>query len=1052
MAVEEIQKIINKSSNRQSNAEALLVELINCPHVERIRYTDSQTFFHLLVNKKKDVVLEFILKNGTFNHIALIPDERESSILCYAIMQDDVCLKTLNLILTYLPDLINRIDLQGNTALHLAIMHRKIEAIKALRKTEQVDVDLPNQNGDTPATLAGNDPELIRAMMHNNLSTETPPQAVSNKKRPNSNRTSTRAVPLRSTFWKERSKSIRSTTFLVSPEHLTTSLSPLAASSADVFAKTKSPHRLRSSSHEAFENSAITKDPIKIQQGLFKRENYKNYPESLFLMLLDVAKDGIIQAEDLSLVNKFIEICLCYPFLSTNETLKNTLFSKPANFHVLSYILKQLQTVQPLMAQQLDEYQNRIKFMTWNFEEQMNKSSSSFASSSSDIIAPTSPDLIQSLWITIVGRQEHTIDNNGEKNKSVIYDFNYEMATQRIVGLNTIYPFEQIIEQINLLFPTLNNCQRLNANYLVWQMIIHDPTSLETKKDWIKKFKRVNKKSHDGLGKAGTFFNEKLFDLEEFVLQRAPLIRNVLLFQKWLHEAQFVEGKKDLDSVISSALRKKTGQRDREVSIICDELINITLSLFQRVTLRELGVGCYDNKEITPNIVAYTEFKNKLISYMVNKILNEPEGKQTNAIKFMLELAQHLYKPRATNQLDLNSLSLIVGVLNINGISRLKEVFAALSTSEKELLAKINKLVRDNNGNNVLPEFGSYQTQITRNKETTCSFLNREEIDRAEIQGKILGQFHLIQSLIQSQFVCFRTNMNNFIAQFNAPSESILDLKSFRLRRRPTDVVNLTDSELSPIQLLAKINTELLENGIIPYLQNERKDYPPDQFAIVLVNWFIRQWDVVLHEDPVSIVEFALQMNNAIQRLNIIGEGGGLYALPIIKPIIRWREQCKLSFAKEYHPVSSDAGHIPLFILRTLSKEFLTYGIIPREKPEQENTAIILLDWFELHFNNAINSESEYLEELIKELDLSLHLLNNISKLRKYPSNNPLIQAGKIKEFVERAGVKSPRLNILEARQQHFFSTALQLPSSAFDYCTDTSSSSDYLESINPPS
>ena len=679
MYVEKMRRLVEDGADTLNNAKKLLRLFSSYTHKEHIRFDGDQTLFHLLVKNKKPVLLEALLKTNCYQHIASVADKELHTILHYVVRQEEegFCQQTLDVILKYLPDLMNHIDHEGNTALHLALLHKKIPAIKALVRSHLADTSIPNHEGRTASKLAEHDPELLKAMVY--IALPCPDLSFSvGKKTLGSGRNSARKY----TITRERSVTGHSVTF---PSAASSSSNPMALSSssvvsfsADLPSKARStPARGRSYSDSSPKERALI-DPIKIEQGVFNKECYKGYPENLFIMLLNVAKEGVLQKHDLLIAAKFIEICTHYPLSSDNQALQDNLFSNPANQQLLRFVLDQLLLYEPSMQKQLEEYQAHIQFRSSQFKLLLeeNKTSSEAIPTSDQNVEGSA--LSRELWTII------TSESDSDANIDP-----FQIATWRIIGLSARYPFQLIIKALIKTFPKLNQHQRLDVNYFVWQMMIHNPSSIDTHREVLKKFRRANNR---GLGETGTLLNNALIDLHHVISARAPIMRNIHLFQNWSQAPQFQNERRSFDALINAALAKKAGKRNEEIRLICDELLGNTLSLYQRMTPRDLG-----DPECSANIAQQKEFKNKLTTYLVNKIFEQPTGKQTNVIQLILEIAEPLCSLGTKELQDLHSLKILVGVLNKRSVSRLKQSFAELSPAEKKTFKKIVALTSDKN-------------------------------------------------------------------------------------------------------------------------------------------------------------------------------------------------------------------------------------------------------------------------------------------------------------------------------------------------------------------
>ncbi|WP_454784552.1 RasGEF domain-containing protein [Legionella sp. WA2024007413] len=828
MKAKKILNLISKEDDQELLFKKLDSWFSKKPQLIEKTYIFERNIFHLLVLKNKAKVLDKLLSDEHRKEVAQKSDRLGNTILHLAVRDGEGNQDVLNIVLKHFPEMVNSQNSNKNTPFHDAVLFNQLWAVQIFLNHKQTKRSIKNGDMKTAPELAVENPALRQAILNIDLSKI---QLLDLRKRPSSADSSSldsfhESFPLMSS----RSASSDS---LASPESYDSS-SPLYKLQEI---------NLRTLNFELMEEQGSTE-----VFASKPAEPYSLTPYFKDLLAAHQTKDSSYQ-ELFEQVSKL----LCKYHLS--DALDLTEFSADT---VQEVLLNLLSSSHLAVNTRYKQIQNRNYKLFKDFSSLL-LSHNLMLPEEKEIEVSEEESLINSLNLLTACKET----------PESIREFDFERIAHRTLGLLSVYDLVPILINLRRLYKDLDYHQKLVANYVVWQLFSYQCIEgLRSNSSFflqMKFFLKSNVDEEIGLGLLGFHINslfEGLIECNSDVFKDPALI-NYQIITNWLTECHISQN--SFDQLVNRALDFKKGEREYELKLIAQEMRLFTISFYQKVLIKEFGSDWtkaeYENN--VPHIKQVTQFFNRLSSYFVKKILSQPHDNIKNALQFMLELAHELCLLDGEKYPDLNNLILICSVLNNSNIIRLSHSFELLSSKERRTLAELEQIVSKEANSKwmrevyrlyrtTLPFLGMILTDVTFARDG-----NPYPLGQFETVGAILMRILELKTLLNNKYSSNITDLIVFINNNPEASEDDLYLASLRIQPRKTDVINLDDSSEDCQSILEELNTNFLNDNLIPSVLFKGQLHPPIQLANRLISYFSTR---------------IKSMGKAVKELNEVGE------------------------------------------------------------------------------------------------------------------------------------------------------------------------------------
>lgn len=479
--------------------------------------------------------------------------------------------------------------------------------------------------------------------------------------------------------------------------------------------------------------------------------------------------------------------------------------------------------------------------------------------------------VLETVWLLTACQ----IDFNSERT------FNFDVIAARCLGLLLSHSYLELLVCIRRLYPDFDTAQKLVANFIVLQLLIHHVNDkilpFPTLTLQLRFIRDLNAHEDHGLPETiAESINDRLDKALELNMSfsKLPLFRNFHLLNRAIGQPDFVQMSQSFDELVNNALQTRSKKRRaHQISLIAGELKMLTIYLYQHVSIDEYANNGWskENKaELAPHVCQLTNMINKLNLYFAEKILTQPKDNVKNVLRFISELTEAICPLEGERYPDLNSTVLLSSVLDRICVSRLKPIFDTLKEREKKIFEELEIVVstRKNaeymrkiysNRRTALPFSGNLVKQITfaqegndgnrHNDENNDSIGNEQILNRAEASGAVLRTLMEVKLLINFTRVHFHTNLPVFITQYQEPSEELLDCLSYRLLPNKSHVINLDTATNGLASIFDDLQSNYLSKKILPGIIFERKLYPYDQLATKLIHYVAAQLTTLTSEE-----------------------------------------------------------------------------------------------------------------------------------------------------------------------------------------------------------
>ncbi|MDR3502527.1 MAG: RasGEF domain-containing protein [Legionella sp.] len=740
-----IKNLITSNENEKNIAKTLIKWFNQDPSLLDITYLLDQNVFHLLIRKNKFQVLEKLLENEAWRPKATHCDRGGHTVLHYAAKCDASCIRVLELLMGYFPELLNEADNSGNTPLHTAVLNNQSWAVQVLVKNPQVNRSLTNLKGESPMKLAVDNNELNQALFCLELASIE--QLDLRYRSPNS---STKEM-----LWKEF---------------------PLLSRGQSEIASSSSMLRVP--------NTGIIQDSsVILKENKNHHENQGISTEQLISLVQDLIsayKINSNSSEAIQLQEQFNQFCVHHSLENIINFDKADLDTKqvrmilsraisflyPAAHKRYSLVQHEFNSLLKLFAHLL--VNNRVLVETPPLGEL-----------NSSIEKHHNKMLLKTLWLLIAGQE---MPNS-------VREFDFGILSHRILGLLNAYSPIEILIGLRLIYPDCDIAQKSIANFLILQLLFYHVTAQICPSSLLGMHLRflcnLNKNPKSELGEIGKQFNEyleKAFQLSS-MMSSQPLLHNFHLIKQQVNHLELIKTNNSFDDLINQALVLPPKKRVEQVALIAHELRTLTMAFYQRVSLAEFRDECWvkeKRQQSAPSITEVTEQFNKLSAYFSEKILTQSAENLQNALLFFIELAQRLCPLDSERYPDLNHLVMLSSVFNNLGVSRLTNAFNTLPSIERGIIDEVNHVVSNKRNFKFMRDiYNAYRTTLPflgyiLTETTFANGGNDNELARTEMVGAVLKKLMEIKIQINFEQVTYSTTLPLFLENYTPPDEEFL--------------------------------------------------------------------------------------------------------------------------------------------------------------------------------------------------------------------------------------------------------------------------------------
>jgi hypothetical protein len=788
-------KIIKKLNKWIQRAPSLLDEQYNC----------NETIFHLLVSANKHQIIKELLQETIWRNKALTLDDHKNSLLHYALQNENTHSKTLLMLITSLPELLNQANLLGNTPLHEAIITNKLAVIELLINHGAVDCLTTNAKGQNAYDLAGENQEFQKALRQIPLSL-------------------IQSLDLRYKKYHSLKDQIQAQLPLLS--------SPIATRSKHL----PSIQILQNNASEKYYDLGDSKSfniqnkVISVQEiiPLLKKlaHVYKKDPDSLVCQ---------------NLQKQFISMCEQYCLDDAFTQHPKELASKGIK-EVLSITLNALNpTVEGLNAQRQDRSFNLLKIFIYMLKNQ------DFLLDAKPIDMPAQDfednkqkEFLSNLWL--VTACQETMESSRQ------------MQMQRIanqtLGLLCTYSAVDVLEGLQYLYPQFDKAQKAVANLVALQLLFyhaHNQIKLEPELyEHLQGLCRLNVDAEIGLDTLGEQVNkylERACRLSSLMTDH-PVLRNFYLINQLINNNQYSKNNSSFDILVDQALSVPRKHRTELVLQIAQELKLFTIATYQKIAIHDFLPK--KNKESPSSSTRNaTDIFNKLSDYFIEKILNQPKANVPNTLQFLIELATALCSLDQEEYPDLNNLMMLSGTLNDANISKLL-MDTPLSDEDEAIFNEMMALTGGKQNfklmrkvcttyQSTLPYIGLFYTDVLFVVDGNSAFPS------LEILGLVLRNIMEIKLLLNIAQISHQTNLPNLIAEYKIPSREELDDAFLRQNPRPTDILDLDTPETEFNTTLELLKDTYLAHNLLPSVLYKKQSHEHTALVSLLNSAFFRK-------------------------------------------------------------------------------------------------------------------------------------------------------------------------------------------------------------------
>lgn len=606
-------------------------------------------------------------------------------------------------------------------------------------------------------------------------------------------------------------------------------------------------------------------------------------------------------------MQQFIHHCTIQDLSEEKEELEKKIFSSPNNIYLLRDILLNLYSC---ILEQEKHLSEKINELTQAFEESFPPLQAENEENNDSRAENLSEYLHELVSWQVTDTEEYEI-----KRKTFL---------QQIRGLQGFNSSVKIVSVLRQMFDSFSPQQKNNANFIIWYLLTTNIENFSQFAYQLSLFKNFQMPK----------INDKFQELQDLVNahNNSILLKNYL-FIKTLNDAPFFQEKKySFDRLVNTALQKKSTERQEELTVLSQELKNLSILFYQHVKLGEfIGENWRkENKnEVSPTIVRQTEYFNRLQDYFVCKILHLPHDSLANAIRFLIQLADNVCP--ANNQAqypDQNTLMLITSVLNDARIARLSTHLNKLTETEQQQLEALNERVNRKNMREMLNEsrttlafLGLIQSDFTFAGE------NQDYSSRSEVLSKPVECILSVKQNTKEFLVFSNSDLPEFIASYTMSDDTVLLAKSYKIQPKKFDITNIS-LEL----FIETMESEYFPCGILPCFTQGNKPLKLKAVISCLLAVFSKEIvKDVYHQRFFNTVLEILKINAAynkesIEIVNIINQ-----ILKTLQKVFEKKAENHTLSYRFYRSIRNDLlymiENIQLITEKTISPVYILYNL-----------------------------------------------------------------------------------------------------------------------------
>ncbi|EHL32424.1 ankyrin repeat domain-containing protein [Legionella drancourtii] len=599
MSKEKIVKLISSPTADQNTMAIKLAKWIEKdPSLLNLTFVRDKSILHLLVSANKPQVLNKLLQHPVWCAKALVGDKSGCTILHYAARHPEDLAMLLEILLQYVPTLLNIPNKKGNTPLHAAVLANQLWAVKALVKNKSIDRSLKNLEGKTAMSLAGMNNALKQALLHLELPAKQSPDLRLQPYSQSPDASLRKVFPFLSSG-SESNDAISALSTLGSSHSFTT----YATSSSGSYIASEAEEE-----NEQEDSIYLAKMSRQLQELI---TSYKVEGHSPTYSLLQA---------------QFNSSCELYA-LSDDFELKEITSDIAAAQAVIS---QTLDVLHPLVTESHKQIQHKMQSLLQMFTYLL-AHNNLMADAEPRGALPTKPrpkadplkemPLDEILWL-LTACQE-CINSKRE--------FDESRLKNRVLSLLCAHQFVEILICLRMLYPALDHDQKTIANLIIVHLLFQHANDRIKLSPVINTHLRfIYKLNADKLGTLGEQINELLQQALEFasLLNKQPLLRNFYLLNQEISKIDHTKHNSSFDALVEQALSLSRTNRTQHVLLIAHELHMLTLSFYQHVSIHEFNKNNWleqNRDERSPQIVAFTHCFNKLSAYFIKKYWLNPQ-------------------------------------------------------------------------------------------------------------------------------------------------------------------------------------------------------------------------------------------------------------------------------------------------------------------------------------------------------------------------------------------------------------------------------------------
>ncbi len=700
--------IINSTKSEDKKVHKILKVLKKNPRLVESRFTFERTILHYAVLKQLPQLTAALLQAYP-TLITLVDRDKRTAFHCAIAVYNPLVLKEL---IEHSQEGINDREINGNSALLLAVKEKKIEAIVQLVKGNACIYTFDNA-GLTPYSIALGNDEVMRALCilnpeQRNISHVFPSMTMRRIKQPDNLDEFTRKFSALSIFQPHDVPKSENKELPVG--NIIKEQSSSTARSLD------SPQSTSSSSDKSKEGKVLTtKREISdisleaIELGdvslLCSYLEAKGDPNvKLFLgrpLILTVFITATNQDKQKSEVVRKRQLLQFYmlikhAYIGASDNRNKTIIdfvTTPLQMGVIREAYNSLWREAILLVKRtkFNLEKHEIDFENYLFNAGLQKGKyepvKDFLTIDFHPVNPREAELGRILWDLCAA---HKLSSSERA-------FDKAYLSNIIQGLLFDSTPVEIISIMRQIWPEFDVIQKLVAVFIIKEIIFWDvyhklpSPEFQVQFDFFKKLIRIDFPLHGS--KLGSNL-DKMIEIKN-ELRDSPVYVNYRVLCQWLSRPGLAQHLPSLKEKIKSVVSARTSLD--EIQAVAFELRALMLYIFQNVAITEFRQKAWSTKEkeiLAPHIMLHAKAINSTSDYVRDLILSAKTlSDKVNMITFFVSVATELSKPINDMGPDYNSIMAITSGLNSSPVSRMKKCFSTLDIETQRKLESLNTLM-----------------------------------------------------------------------------------------------------------------------------------------------------------------------------------------------------------------------------------------------------------------------------------------------------------------------------------------------------------------------